>query len=99
MKRLLIVGFVSVLAGSAFAQGVSVQIGPQERTRIKEYVVKEKRPATKFPSGFSFSIGSTIPQEVEVYDIPDHRDHAYVIVEGKPVLVERRTRRVIEYVD
>jgi hypothetical protein len=99
MKRLMIIGFVSLFAGPAFAQGVSVQIGPQERTRFKEYVVKEKRTVTKFPSGFSFSIGATLPQDVEVYDLPDHRDHGYVVVEGRPALVERRTRRVIEYID
>lgn len=33
-----------MLSSQAFAQGVSVEIAPEQRARIKEYVVKEKVP-------------------------------------------------------
>src|SRR3954467_11620780 len=50
MNRLIIAGTTAiavVLGGQAIAQSVNVEINPEQRTRIKEYVVKEKvRPVT-----------------------------------------------------
>jgi len=47
MNRVLLAGAAAmavVLASQAFAQSVSVEIAPDKRTRIKEYVVKENVP-------------------------------------------------------
>src|SRR4029078_804489 len=50
MKRHVLIGATAlavVLGGQAFAQSVAVEIAPDQRTRIKEYVIKEKvKPVT-----------------------------------------------------
>ena len=48
MKRYAIAGATAlalVLSTQAFAQSVAVEIAPEQRTRIKEYVVKGKGAA------------------------------------------------------
>ncbi|MCT7376490.1 DUF1236 domain-containing protein [Chelativorans salis] len=40
------------------------------------------------------SVGIGLPETVEVYDIPDY-DYRYVYVNGRPVLVEPQSRRVV----
>ena len=45
MKRLILSGATAnalVLSSQAFAQSAQVEINPEQRTRIKDYVVKEK---------------------------------------------------------
>jgi hypothetical protein len=80
MKRLLLAG-IAVLALGAFspasAQGVGVQVGPvgagisfapEQRTRIKEYVVKEKvRP---YVAKERITVGTRIAPEVELHAVP-----------------------------
>jgi hypothetical protein len=44
MKRFLFAGATAlavILSSQAFAQSVSIEVAPEQRTRIKEYVVKE----------------------------------------------------------
>ena len=40
------------------------------------------------------AIGETLPETVEVYDIPDY-EYRYVYVNDRPVLVEPDTRRIV----
>lgn len=40
------------------------------------------------------AVGTSLPEAVEVYEIPDY-EYRYVYVNGEPVLVEPRTRRIV----
>jgi hypothetical protein len=44
--------------------GVSVNVAPEERTRIKEYVVKEKVPTVTMKE--RISVGARVPADVEL---------------------------------
>ena len=69
MKRFVLAGATTialVLTSQAFAQTVKVEINPEQRTRIKEYVIKEKvKPVTVKEK---VTVGATLPQDVEICD-------------------------------
>src|SRR5262245_31704593 len=71
MKRIVVAGVSALilgLAGQAIAQSVSVEIGPQERTRIKEYVVKERPSSVRVKE--RVTVGATLPADVELRTAP-----------------------------
>jgi hypothetical protein len=105
MKRTLIAG-VSALAiglgGQAIAQSVSVEIGPQERTRIKEYVVKEK--VSPITVKERVTVGAVLPADVELRTVPSDwgpsvTKYRYVYHDNHVVLVEPSSRRIVQIID
>ena len=71
MKRFLLAGATAMavmLSSQAFAQSVSVEIAPEQRTRIKEYVVKEEVPRATVQE--RITVGGRVPAEVELREVP-----------------------------
>ena len=71
MKRYLLAGIAAialVLSSQAFAQSVNVEINPEQRTRIKEYVVKQKVPRATVKE--RITVGHRVPDEVELREVP-----------------------------
>jgi hypothetical protein len=106
MRQMLIAGAaaVAVLAGSEIlsAQTTTIEIAPEQRTRIKEYVVKEKvRPVTVKER---VSVGATLPADVELVAVPETwgpsvSKYRYVYSDNHVVLVEPSSRRVVQIID
>ncbi len=70
MKTVLITTTVLMLiAGGALAQSVSVSVEPEQRTRIKEYVVKQKVPRVVVKE--RYRVGTAVPAEVELREVPE----------------------------
>jgi len=89
-----------VAAGPALAQ--TVVIAPEQRTVIKEYVVKEKVRPYRLQS--RVTVGATIPADVELAPVPEiwgpaFRSYRYVYTGDDVVLVDPSSRRVIEVID
>jgi hypothetical protein len=71
MDRILLAGATAMailLSGQACAQSVSVEIAPEQRTRIKEYVVKEKVPRATIKE--RITVGGRVPADVELREVP-----------------------------
>jgi hypothetical protein len=106
MRQMLIAGAaaVAVLAGSEIlsAQTATIEIAPEQRTRIKEYVVKEKvKPVTVKER---VSVGATLPADVELVAVPETwgpsvSKYRYVYSDNHVVLVEPSSRRVVQIID
>src|SRR3954447_14484156 len=105
MKRSLVAGVTAltfVLAGQAFAQSVAVEIAPEQRTRIKEYVVKEKvKPVTVKER---ISVGATLPAGVELRSVPSDwgpavSKYRYVYSDDHVYFVDPANRRVVTTID
>lgn len=80
--------------------GATVVISPEERTTIREYVVKQKRPSVRVQE--RVVVGATLPQDVELYTIegpPTVTRYRYSVVNEQPVLVDPGTRRVIQVIE
>jgi hypothetical protein len=106
MKRTLIAGAaaIAVLTSSQIlsAQTATVEIAPDQRTRIKEYVVKEKvRPVTIKER---VTVGATLPGDVELVAVPETwgpsvAKYRYVHWDNHVVLVEPSSRKVVQIID
>ena len=105
MKRLagIAATTLSVAFGAqALAQQIAVEIAPDQRTVIKEYVVKEKvRPVTVQERVI---VGATLPGDVELLSVPTTwgpsvSKYRYVYHDNRVVLVEPSNRRVIQIID
>ena len=105
MKRFLLAGATAmavVFAIHAFAQSVSVELAPEQRTRIKEYVVKEKVPRVTVKE--RYRIGTAVPGEVELREVPADwgpsvRSYRYYHTDSGIHFVDPSSRRVILDID
>ena len=101
MKRVLLAAAaVVLLAGPVMAQ--TVVIAPEQRTIIKDYVVKEKIRPHKLQS--RVTVGATLPADVELAPVPEtwgpsFRSYRYVYTGDDVVLVDPSSRRVVEVID
>ncbi|MEX2696836.1 DUF1236 domain-containing protein [Rhizobium mongolense] len=64
---------------------------------VRTYVIEQQTPSVTFEG--DVAIGTALPDTVEIYTIPDQPDYGYVIVNKKRVLVNPKTRAVIEVVE
>ena len=101
MKALYVAGFAAaLLTTQAFAQ--AVVIAPEQRTVIRDYVVKEKVRPYKMQS--RVTVGATLPADVELAPVPEawgptFRSYRYVYTGDDVVLVDPSSRRVVEIID
>ena len=116
MKRgLIVAAAVAAIAlgvsNSSFAQGVGVQVGPvgagisfapEQRTRIKEYVVKERvAPVTVRER---VTVGAKLPADVELRTVPTEwgpsvSKYRYIYSDNNVYLVEPSTREIVTVID
>lgn len=106
MKRVVLAGATAmalVLSAQAFAQSVAVELAPEQRTRIKEYVVKEKvRPVTTIKE--RVHTGYRVPADVELQAVPSDwgpsvSRYRYFYHDNQVHFVDPASRQVIYDVD
>ncbi|MBB4291274.1 hypothetical protein GGE16_003333 [Rhizobium leguminosarum] len=93
--KILVISAASLflsLGGAAFAQTTTVVV-PGE---VKTYVQKQETPSVTFEG--DVVVGTPLPDTVEIHTIPDQPDYGYVVVNKKRVLVNPKTRAVIEVI-
>ena len=93
--KILVISAASLflaLGGAAVAQTTTVVV-PGE---VKTYVQKQETPSVTFEG--DVAVGTTLPDTVEIHTIPDQPDYGYVVVNKKRVLVNPKTRAVIEVI-
>jgi hypothetical protein len=81
--------------------GVNGVLGVDQRPRFHSYVVEQRRPSYQYRE--DVRIGAVLPEEgVTYYDVPPEygaRDYRYTVVNGRTVLVDPRTHRIVEVVE
>jgi hypothetical protein len=81
--------------------GVTGVLGVDERPRFHQYVVEQRRPSYQY--GEDVRVGAVLPEEgVTYYEVPGEygaRDYRYTVVNNRTVLVDPRTRRIVEIVE
>jgi len=105
MKRQVLIGATAlalVFGGQALAQSVTVELAPDQRTRIKEYVVKEKVKPIVVKE--RISVGATLPADVELQAVPSAwrpsvSKYRYVYSNNSVYFVDPANRRVITTID
>ena len=81
--------------------GVAGVLGVEQRPRFRSYVVERHVPSYTYRD--EVRVGAVLPEAgVTYYDVPPEygvRDHRYTVVNGRTVLVEPRTHRIVEIVE
>ena len=77
-------------------------LGVDDRPRFREYVVRERRPSYRYDQ--DLRVGVVLPEAgVTYYEVPAEYHappgYRYTIVNDRPVLIESRTRRIVEIVE
>src|SRR5688500_10831812 len=102
LRKSLIGAFVlTVFTGPSLAESTVIEISPEQRVQIKEYVVKQRvKPITVE----RVTVGSTIPADIELMAPPSDwgdsvSSYRYVYSSDRVVLVEPSSRRVVHVID
>lgn len=81
--------------------GVNGVLGVDERPRFRRYVVEEHRPSYRYDG--DVRVGAVLPEAgVTYYEVPAEygvREYRYTVVNDRPVLVDPRSRRIVEVVE
>jgi len=77
-------------------------LGVDDRPRFRTYVVEQRHPSYQYRE--EVRIGGVLPESgVTYYEMPQRysaaREYRYTVVNGRTVLVEPRTRRIVEIVE
>jgi non-ribosomal peptide synthetase component E (peptide arylation enzyme) len=76
-------------------------IAVEQRPAFREYVVEQRVPAFRIPD--RVVVGATLPETgITYYDVPQRfgaTTYRYTVVNGETVLVEPRSRRIVEVLD
>src|SRR5262245_6966540 len=94
----------AIVAGAASAQVASTTTtttwSNEYGTTIREYSKTQNYPSYSDPA-YKPSVGVVIPEKVTVYNlpptvtVPQAETYSYSIINNNPVVVERKTRKVI----
>jgi hypothetical protein len=84
------------------AGGVAGILGVDQRPRFREYVIGEHIPSSR--TGQPVTVGMVLPSSgVTLYAIPHEfgvpPEYRYAMVNDEVILVEPRTRRIVEVID
>ncbi len=98
----MVVASALVASSAVFAQNTTVTISQPERTKIKEYVVKEKTKPVMIKE--KITIGATLPADVELRAAPADwgtsvSKYSYVYTDNHVVLVEPSSRKIVQIIE
>jgi hypothetical protein len=95
-------GTVGVVGpGAVVVDSGAVGIAVDRRPAFREYIVRERVPSYTIPD--RVIVGAVLPESgVTFYDVPQSfgaTPYRYTVVNGETVLVEPRTRRIVQVID
>lgn len=96
------VGAVVGGALGAAAGTVGGILGIDDRPRFREYVVREHRPSFRLRE--DVRVGMVLPERrIRLYEVPREYHVApgyrYAVLNDRPVIVEPRSRRIVEIIE
>jgi Protein of unknown function (DUF1236) len=95
------VGVAGSGTGAAIVDGGTVGIAADQRPAFRQYIVQERVPSYTIVD--RVAVGGILPESgVTFYDVPQSfgaSPYRYTVVNGETVLVEPRTRRIVQVID
>nr|WP_244627464.1 DUF1236 domain-containing protein [Microvirga tunisiensis] len=72
-----------------------------ESAKVKQYVVRERRPSVRVSK--TVTVGEELPSNIEMYSVPEdvgvRTEHRYTVVNDRTVLVDPKTRRIVQVIE
>ena len=92
---------VGIVRGSTVIIDDNAGIVAEQRPAFREYVIRERVPTFTVPD--RVIVGGVLPEAgITYYDLPQtygSTPYRYTVVNGQTVLVEPRSRRIVQVVD
>lgn len=79
--------------GAALAENVIV-VQPEQETVVREYIKKEPLASVNL-LGVELKLGSSVPDTVELRQVPDVK-YRVAVINDQTVLVDPETRQIVE---
>ena len=90
-----------VVRGETVISNDNAGIAVDQRPAFREYIVRERVPNYTIPD--RVIVGGVLPETgVTIYDVPQSfavTPYRYTVVNGRTILVEPRTRRIVQVVE
>jgi hypothetical protein len=85
----------------------SLRLAPEKRKVIREMVMRDRDRLVRAPSDTRIEIGGTVPDTIELRDLPDTivmevpeiRSYEYFVRGDEVVLIDRRERRIVDVIE
>jgi hypothetical protein len=90
-----------LLAGTAFAAAQTFVVTPEQEIVVREYV-KTNPVVVDRPSNFELIVGAIVPDVLKPGELADNtleQKYQYVVMDGRTVLIEPKTRKVVYIID
>ena len=100
MKRILLTAGLVAFAGYAVAQ-TTVVVSPEQETVIREYEVTHQPAPVEVPADLTLEVGTALPETIELQPLEAPNldvQYRYFVVDGRTVLVEPETRKIIHII-
>ena len=89
--------------GSAGASGKAANLNTEQKTKIRETVIRSSNAPRVTNVNFSVSVGTVVPTSVHFVTLPpvlveifpEWREYDYIIVDERIVILEPRTRKIV----
>jgi hypothetical protein len=92
---------VGIVRGGSVVTNDDVGIAVDQRPAFREYIIRERVPNYTIPD--RVIVGGVLPETgVTYYDVPQTfgvTPYRYTVVNGQTVLVEPRSRRIVQVVE
>jgi hypothetical protein len=94
-------GPVGAAVGGVAGAAVGAALSPEETTRVREYVVTQRRPSARVTE--QVVVGQPLPPRVRFYPVPARvglsNAYSYTVVNDQTVLVDPQTREVVGIIE
>ena len=102
MKRFMILATAALLSSGALAQTATVELAPDQRTKIKQYVTTQKVAPVMIKE--KVAVGATLPAEVRLSPVPADwgpsvSKYQYFYSDNHVYFVDPGTRKIVTIVD
>ncbi|MBA3448069.1 MAG: DUF1236 domain-containing protein [Pseudaminobacter sp.] len=90
-----------LIAGTAFATAQTVVISPEQEIVVREYVTANPIVVER-PSNFELVVGAIVPDILKPGELAENtmeNKYQYVVMDGRTVLIEPETRKVVHIID
>lgn len=91
-----------LLGGTAFATAQTVVVTPEQEVVVREYV-QANPVVVERPSNFELVVGAIIPDILKPGALAENtlegHQYQYVVMDGRTVLIEPETRKVVHIID
>jgi hypothetical protein len=91
-------GVVGGAVGGAVGAATGL-LGIDEGPRFRQYIQREHRRSFRYDE--PVRVGAVLPEDVEYYNVPPEygvTHYRYTVVDDEPVLVDPRTRRIVQII-